>query len=244
MVTDTTRFENRIDKANQFEIIIQTFEAFIKHEATSFADLQAYLQACKTHYSKFVISESTYEEKNTLRYQRYHEDEDGLMKRLKYFNKYLRGKTAIDARIRERVSAIIRKLRGVSSKRLKNVAVQTTDKTEQDDAVKDRVQHTGGYGIKLGFLEKIEKSLVGLGPTYTPMNPLIQLQSIAALRAELTKCNEEVTLSKDTYKTYRKLGREMGTSLMEMCRNMKDLIEAELGSDSKEFARIRHFKFK
>lgn len=238
------RLANRIEKARQLDAHIAGCSMLLKNQMDAVNDMRMQLELCETLLLDYTTKEKLKLAETLERYTLYNRAEDGMLKRLTLIYRHIIANKNVDETTKKLVMRYMRIIRGHNNSK-SNVTLSTAQAPTMVQTVtaadleKDPVQHTGGYGAKIGYFYRLLAVLEHLGDVYTPGNKLAKLDALKKLYTKLEKMNRSVVVTKDAYDHLQRSTKRNGKLLMAYCYSIKNHLAAEYGYHAPEHAQVR-----
>lgn len=225
-------FGSKIFNAEQLATHLATFSGYTEvSPECSLVNYLTFIQDVKNNNASIATTSSQFSIAVEQRQALFTKNVDSLNKTLAPISAYIKAKFGVNSKEAKDIAALIIKIRGESSVKLK--------KNAEGEFVS---QSQRSYGSITSHFADIIGHLTNYGANYSPANGKLLVPQLTSKLTDLTNANTTVTTSYNALKTAKDIRDVQYSTLSERSITIKNTVKSQYGFKSTEYNLIKSYK--
>ena len=229
--TSQRSFSSRLGNAKKINTIVSNYATYQPPvEEASVEKLTETITAIETLQTTYNNAKATYTTKTEERKKIFSENTNAIDKQLALIRAFLEALKGKDSTEYKQVNTLIKKIRGVTSKK----APQTE---ENETKTVSQIERT--YASRVANFKNMVDVLTTMGEGYNPPNTSIGLEALTTLATEADASTQEVDQALAILKPVIEQRQELFVKLNKQVQSIKNFVKAQYGQTSNEYKQIK-----
>lgn len=230
--TSENTFGSKIANAQTIATHLKTFTGYVAPTTDiSIANYNALITSVKIENDNLATKQAAYSAAVNTRQKHFTKEATSIDKILSPIIANLKAKMGKSAKEVTTINALITKIRGVKTKKLK-----------PEDKATIVSQSERSYGSITQNFSTIVTTLSTLGTNYAPVKPNLKLTALKTKITDITTANNTVTTTYNAVKTSVDSRNSKYKELAEKTQRIKEAVKSQYGTNSSEYKLIKGLK--